>query len=150
MDLKYFDSVYKEALKAYDIDEVPVGAVIVKDDEIIASAYNMKESSNCCVDHAEIIAIKNASKVLNNWRLEDCDIYISLDPCPMCASAIKQARIKNVYSALSNTDNNYNAIVNKIFSCNDSTNCMVNFKSDLNSERFRLLLNKFFKKQRNK
>ena len=150
MDKKYFDYVYDESLKAYDINEVPIGAIIVKDGEIISTAYNRKETDNCCLSHAELIAIEEASKKLNNWRLNDCDIYISLDPCPMCASAIKQARINNVYSALSNLDDNYNSIIDSIFNNNDGTNSMVNFESDLDSERFRLLLNKFFKKQRNK
>ena len=149
MNKKFFDVVYDESIKAFNNNEVPIGAVIVKDGDIIACGYNKKESDNCCISHAEIIAIQEASKVLNNWRLNDCDIYISLDPCPMCSSAIKQARISNVYSALSNVDNDYNEIINKIFNFNDNTNSMVNYETDLDSDRFKDLLNKFFKKQRN-
>ena len=150
MDKKYFDLVYKESLKAFNCDEIPIGAVIVKDDRVIASAFNRKESSNCCLDHAELIAIREASNILNNWRLNDCDIYISLDPCPMCASAIKQARFRNVYAALSNSDQNNSSIINSIFNHNDNTNSCVMFETNLDCDRFKILLNDFFEKQRNK
>ena len=104
MNEKYLEIAFNEAEKAYKLNEVPIGAVIVKNNKIISKAHNLKESNMCCIFHAEIIAIKEASKKLNNWRLNDCDIYVTLDPCPMCASAIKQSRIKNVYSANSNSD----------------------------------------------
>lgn len=78
-------------------NEVPIAAVITKDDKIIASAVNLKESLNLPTAHAEILAIHEACDVLNSWRLDDCSIYVTLEPCPMCASAIIQSRIKNVY-----------------------------------------------------
>lgn len=87
----------EEAKKAYNIDEVPVGAIIVKNGEIISRGYNLKEINKDITAHAEIIAIKNAEKVLDNWRLNDCEMYVTLEPCPMCASAIAQARIKRLY-----------------------------------------------------
>jgi len=87
--------------------EIPVGAVIVRNDEIISRAYNTKEQDKNVTSHAEIIAIKNASKVLNNWRLEDCDLYVTLEPCPMCGWAILQSRIKNLY--FGSYDNQYGA-----------------------------------------
>ena len=148
MNVEYMNEAFKCAKMAFDIDEVPIGAVIVKNGEIISEAYNKKESMNCCTAHAEILAITEASKKLNNWRLEDCDIYVTLDPCPMCASAIKQARIKNVYSALSNSDSNNKNIINEIFK-SDSVNPSVNFVSDLDSTKSQIILNKFFQKQRN-
>lgn len=77
--------------------EVPIGAVIVKDGKIIASAHNQKESLKDVSAHAEMLAIKKASEVLENWRLEDTELYVTLEPCPMCAWAILQSRIKNVY-----------------------------------------------------
>ena len=77
-------------------DEVPVGVVIVKDDKIIAESGNRKERDNCAVCHAEIVAIKKATEALGNWWLEDCDLYVTLEPCPMCAGAIVNARIKRV------------------------------------------------------
>lgn len=87
----------KEAHKALELKEVPVGAVIVKDNIIIARAHNLKESLKDTTAHAEILAIKEASKVLNNWRLNGCEMYVTLEPCPMCASAIAQARIGKLY-----------------------------------------------------
>ena len=150
MDKKYFDLAYEEAQKAFDLEEVPVGCIIVKDNRVLASAHNMKETDCCVTSHAEILAIQEASKKINNWRLEDCDLYVTLDPCPMCASAIKQSRIKNVYSALNNSDQDNLFIISKIFNLNDSTNSMVYFDTNLSVEKSKLLLNKFFKNQRNK
>ena len=77
--------------------DIPVGAVIVKNKEIIAYAHNMKEELNLSCAHAEILAIEMAQKGLKRWRLNDCDMYVTLEPCPMCASAIIQAKIKNLY-----------------------------------------------------
>ncbi len=87
----------KEAKKAYDKLEVPVGAVIVKDGKIIARAHNLKETKYDTTKHAEILAIQKASKKLNNWRLIDCEMYVTLEPCSMCAGAIINSRIKKVY-----------------------------------------------------
>ena len=87
----------KEAKKAYEKLEVPVGAVIVKDGKIIAKAHNLKETKNTATAHAEILAIEKASKKLNSWRLIDCDMYVTLEPCTMCMGAIISARIKNLY-----------------------------------------------------
>ena len=87
----------KEAKKAYDKKEIPVGAVIVKDNKIIARGYNRKEEKNDTTKHAEIIAIQKASKKLNSWRLIDCEMYVTLEPCSMCAGALIQSRIKKVY-----------------------------------------------------
>ena len=148
MNQKFLDMAFELAKRAYNLNEVPIGAIIVKNDEVIGCGYNQKESNNSVLKHAELIAIEEASKNLNNWRLEDCDIYITLDPCPMCASAIKQARIKNVYSALNNTDESYLKIINKIFIA-DNTNPSVNFTSNLAVDKSKNLLNSFFKKQRN-
>lgn len=87
----------KEAKKAYKKLEVPVGAIIVKNGEIIARAHNLKEEKNDTTKHAEIIAIQKASKVLKAWRLEECEMYVTLEPCSMCAGAIINSRIKKVY-----------------------------------------------------
>ncbi len=83
--------------KAIKNNEVPIAAVIVKDNKIIGEGYNKINKENNILNHAEIIAIKKASKKLKNWRLEDCDIYITLEPCSMCKEIIKKSRIKNVY-----------------------------------------------------
>ena len=87
----------KEAKKAELIDEVPIGCVIVKDDKIIARGHNQRETNQSPIGHAEIIAINKASKKLKSWRLEGCDIYVTLEPCIMCSGAIIQSRISKVY-----------------------------------------------------
>lgn len=94
---KYLKEALKEAKKAYEKDEVPVGAIIVKEDKIIARAHNLRETKNNALAHAEIICINKACKKLGTWRLEGCKMYITLAPCQMCLGAIKQARINEVY-----------------------------------------------------
>lgn len=97
MEEKFMKEALKEAKKAYDKLEVPVGCVIVKDGKIIARAHNLKETKKDTTNHAEIIAIKKASKKLESWRLNGCDLYVTLEPCSMCAGAIINSRISNVY-----------------------------------------------------
>ena len=87
----------KETKKAYNKLEIPVGDVIVKNGEIIARAHNIKEEKKDTTKHAEILAIQKASKKLETWRLNDCEMYVTLEPCPMCAGALIQSRIKKVY-----------------------------------------------------
>ena len=96
MEEKFMKEALKEAKKAYEKDEVPVGAVIVKDGKIIAKAHNTKEIKLDTTCHAEILAIKKASKRLETWRLEGCTMYVTLEPCPMCAGALIQSRIDKV------------------------------------------------------
>ena len=97
MQEKFMKEALKEAKKAYDKLEVPVGCVIVKDDKIISRGFNLKETKLDTTKHAEIIAIQKASKKLQSWRLLDCDMYVTLEPCSMCAGAIINSRIKNLY-----------------------------------------------------
>ena len=94
---KFMKEALKEAKKAYNKLEVPVGAVIVKNGKIIARGYNQKETKTDTTKHAEILAIQKASKKLNSWRLENCEMYVTLEPCSMCAGALIQSRIKKVY-----------------------------------------------------
>ncbi len=94
---KYMKEAIKEAKKAYIEGEIPVGAVIVKNNKIIARAYNQKEGKLDTTKHAEILAIQKASKKLKAWRLTDCEMYVTLEPCSMCAGALIQSRIKKVY-----------------------------------------------------
>ena len=86
--------------KAGSMGEIPIGAVIVRDNKIISKAHNKREKSQIATHHAEILAIQKACKKLKSWRLDDCDIYVTLEPCPMCAGAIQNARLKNVYYAV--------------------------------------------------
>ena len=95
-DEKYMRLAIDEALKAKDKLEVPIGAVIVQDDEVVASAYNLRETEQRSVAHAELLAIDEACKKLGTWRLEDATLYVTLEPCPMCAGAIVLSRVKRV------------------------------------------------------
>lgn len=97
MQEEFMQEALKEARKAYKKLEIPVGAVIVKNGEIIAKAYNIKEEKKDTTKHAEILAIQRASKKLGTWRLNECEMYVTLEPCPMCAGAIIQARLKKIY-----------------------------------------------------
>ena len=95
-DERYMKEAIKQARKAYALNEVPIGCVIVSNDKIIARAYNRRNTDKCTLSHAEITAIKKAAKKCGDWRLEECTIYITLEPCQMCAGAIVQARIPRV------------------------------------------------------
>ena len=104
----YMRIAINEAKKALKEDEVPIGAVIVKDGKVISKAYNKREKSQNAICHAEILAIEKACKKLKSWRLDGAEIYVTLEPCPMCAGAIANARIeKLVYAAkeMSSNDN---------------------------------------------
>lgn len=102
--MDYMSVALDEAKNAYLSGEVPIGAVIVKDGEIIAKAHNMKEKLKSPIAHAEILAIEEASKVLGDWRLTGTEMYVTLEPCSMCASAIAQARISKLYIGTFNRD----------------------------------------------
>ncbi len=92
----YMKMALREAKKAYKLGEVPIGCVIVYEDKIIGRGYNRRNTDKNTLAHAEITAIKKASKVIGDWRLEDCTLYVTLEPCQMCSGAIVQARIPNV------------------------------------------------------
>ncbi len=94
---KYMKEALKQAKKARDIEEVPIGCVIVYQDKIIGRGYNRRRIDKNTLSHAELNAIKKASKKLGDWRLDDCEMYVTLEPCQMCAGAIVQSRIKKVY-----------------------------------------------------
>lgn len=98
--LKPMEEATYLAYKAGSVGEIPIGAVIVRNNKIISKAYNNREKSQIATHHAEILAIQKACKKLKSWRLDDCDLYVTLEPCPMCAGAIINARIKNVYYAV--------------------------------------------------
>jgi tRNA(adenine34) deaminase len=97
VDEKFMNQAYIEALKAYNKEETPVGAVIVREGKVIARGHNERESKEDPTQHAEITAIRKASRKLQSWRLNDCDMYVTLEPCTMCAGAIIQARIRRLY-----------------------------------------------------
>ncbi|NLX64637.1 MAG: nucleoside deaminase [Clostridiaceae bacterium] len=93
----YMEQAIIEAKKAFELGEVPVGAIMVYKGDIIARAHNLREKSNNALAHAEILVINEACKKLNTWRLDSCELYVTLEPCPMCAGAIINARISSVY-----------------------------------------------------
>lgn len=134
MNEKYMEIAYLEANKAYKKMEVPVGAVIVKDNKVISKAHNLMETKNDCTKHAEIIAIKKASKKLKNWRLIDCDLYVTLEPCEMCKGAISLSRIKNVYFSVKKEDKKTKDTCNYIFK-SDNNKCLELLKSFFNKLR---------------
>ncbi len=99
---KYMRAAIREAKKAYALEEVPIGCVIVRKEKIIARGYNRRNTDKNTLAHAELSAIKKASKKCGDWRLEDCTMYVTLEPCQMCAGAIIQSRIKKVVIAAKN------------------------------------------------
>lgn len=110
---QYMDIALKEAKKAFKKKEIPIGAVIVKNGKIISKAYNRKEKKQISVYHAEIIAISRACKKLKNWRLNDCELYVTVEPCMMCCGAILQSRISTVIFGTVNENYGYSHILKK-------------------------------------
>ena len=134
----------KEAKKAYKKGEVPIGAVIVKNNKIISRAYNQKEKNKIATHHAEILAINKACKKINNWRLIDCTLYVTVEPCLMCCGAIIQSRIKKVVYGISNK--NYGG-VESINTTLKNTNITV--ENGIMQDECLNLLQKFFNEKRN-
>lgn len=136
----------KNAKKAYDAGDVPVGAVIVRDGEIIAEAYNEREGAHRATAHAEILAIERACEKLGRWRLSDCEMYITLEPCTMCAGAILNARIGKIYFALK--DANSGAFGSVLNLNSYPLLHKVNAECGLCEQESRELLSSFFKERR--
>lgn len=147
MEEKFMKAALKEAKKAYDKLEVPVGAVIVKDEKIIARAHNLKETKNDTTKHAEILAIQKASKKLNSWRLIDCEMYVTLEPCSMCAGALINSRIKKVYIGASDPKT---GAVGSVFNLlEDYTfNHKVEYEKGVLQDECESILKEFFKELR--
>lgn len=142
----YMDLAIEEAKKAGTIGEVPVGAVIVKNGEIIAKAHNLKETLNSPTAHAEILAIEEACKKLNNWRLSGCELYVTLEPCPMCAGAILQSRIAKLHiGTIDDTTGACGSIINIVQ--NPNLNHFLDVKW-YNDERCSDILTNFFRVRR--
>lgn len=148
LDLEFMEEAIAEAKLAEDIDEVPIGAVIVRDGKIIARAHNTRETSKCATHHAEILAIEEACRTLGGWRLPETTLYVTLEPCAMCAGAIINARIPNVvYGA---PDLRFGAFGSLI----DLSEIPLNHKPDIRrgvrAEECKALLGEYFKKKRKK
>lgn len=144
---KYMKEALKEAKKAYNKLEIPVGAVIVKDGKIIARAHNQKETKFDTTKHAEILAIQKASKKLGAWRLNDCEMYVTLEPCSMCAGAIVNSRIKKVYIGTSDEKTGAVGSVLNLFE-DYKFNHTVEFEKGILQEQCEKILKDFFKELR--
>lgn len=147
MDQKYMREALKQAKKADKIDEVPIGCVMVYEDRIIARAYNRRNTDKNTLAHAELLAIKKASKVLGDWRLEDCTMYITLEPCQMCAGAIVQARIKRVVVGSMNPKAGCAGSVLNLLQMNQF-NHQVELETGVMEEECSRMLKEFFKRLR--
>ncbi len=146
-DKFFMQEALKEAKKAYKKNEVPVGAVVVYNDKIIARAHNFNITTNDPTAHAEILALRKASKVLKNYRLPDCEMYTTLEPCPMCAGAMVYARIKRLVYATEDPKSGCCKSVLNIVN-NKKLNHRIEVVSGVCKKESEKLLKKFFKRLR--
>ena len=140
MDEKFFEICIKEAKISYQHGDVPIGAIIVKDGKIIGEGYNTREKNNDVMGHAEINAIKDASKNLNNWNLQGSVMYVTLKPCSMCLSVIRESRVDFVYYLLDKPEKKFEY----------SRTAIHNFDDENAKEEYLGILQDFFKKLREK
>lgn len=144
---KFMKEALKEAKKAYDKLEIPVGAIIVKDGKIIARAHNIKEEKKDTTKHAEILAIQKASKKLDAWRLSECEMYVTLEPCAMCAGALIQSRIQKVYiGAMDEKTGACGSVLNLLGDY--KFNHIVDVETGICKEKCESILKEFFKELR--
>ena len=146
--MNYLDEALKQANIAYKKKEVPIGAVIVKNNKVIARAHNSREKNQNALYHAEVIAINKACKKLKSWRLNDCTMYVTLEPCAMCAGAILNSRLGKV--VIGCLDNDHGAVVSKYTLLSDG---ILNHKTIVElaeNEECKSLIKSFFKNIRKK
>ena len=148
-DEKYMKAAIKQAKKAYVLDEVPIGCVIVQNDKIIARGYNRRNTDKNTLAHAELSAIKKASKKTGDWRLEDCTMYVTLEPCQMCAGAIVQSRLKKVVIACMNPKAGCAGSVLNLLQMKQF-NHQVEMETGILEEECSQILSNFFKELRQK
>ena len=135
----YIDFIIDLAKKAYNYDDIPVGAIVVKDNDIIGYGFNQRNTFGSVIGHAEIDAIEMACKKIGDWRLDNCDMYVTLLPCMMCTGAIIESRIKNVYYLCDRTNVRFNS--------KEYLN-VIKIKNDNKSFEYMKLLQKFFENKR--
>ena len=148
-DEKYMKAAIKQAKKAYALEEVPIGCVIVQNDKIIARGYNRRNTDKNTLAHAELSAIKKASKKTGDWRLEDCTMYVTLEPCQMCAGAIVQSRLKKVVIACMNPKAGCAGSVLNLLQMKQF-NHQVEMETGILEEECSQMLSNFFKELRQK
>ena len=146
-DEKYMREAIKQAKKAYEINEVPIGCVIVCEDKIISRGYNRRTTNKNPLAHAEMIAIKKASKKVGDWRLEDCTMYVTLEPCQMCSGAIVQSRMKKVVVGCMNAKAGCAGSILNLLQM-DEFNHQVELETGVLEEECSLLMKNFFKELR--
>lgn len=144
---EFMEMALLEAEKARKREEVPIGAVIVKSGKVIAKGFNKREKTKSALNHAEIVAIRKACKKLKDWRLEGCEIYVTLKPCPMCAGAIANARIDKVYYSADETNTSDN-LAEQIFASTRLNHKVEMEKLDAYSEKCAQMLSAFFRSKR--
>jgi tRNA(adenine34) deaminase len=148
MEDKYMLEAIKEAKKAFKSGDVPVGAVIVENNKIIARSHNKKELLNIATSHAEINVINIACKKKNSWRLDSCELYVTSEPCLMCAGAIIQSRIKRLIYGPSNEKFGYVKSIDQVLN-NKKNNHIVDIKNGVCEKEITNMLKEFFKDKRN-
>ena len=144
---KYMREAIKQAKKAYELGEVPIGCVIVFEDKIIGRGYNRRVTDKNTLSHAELNAIRKASKKLGDWRLDGCEMYITLEPCQMCAGAIVQSRIKKVYSGCMNPKAGCAGSILNLLNV-PQFNHQVEFETDVLHDECSSMLTNYFKEMR--
>ena len=149
MNHEYFMKIaLEEAHKAYEKNEVPIGAIIVKNGEVIARAHNTRECDQSALAHAEMIAIQRANDALESWRLDSCSLYVTIEPCQMCSGAIIQSRIENVYYGAVDLKSGAHQSILNLFEY--PFNHKVNVVGGVLNEECSNLMTSFFKQLRNK
>ena len=148
-DIFFMKEALKQAKKAGKIGEVPIGCVIVRDGQVIARGYNRRNTDKTTLAHAELAAIKKASKVVGDWRLEDCTLYVTLEPCQMCAGAIVQARMKRVVAGAMNPKAGCAGSILNLLQV-ERFNHQVEFEHGVLEEECSAILQNFFKQLRKK
>lgn len=143
----FMNEALNEAKKALQFSEVPIGAVVVKEGRIVGRGHNSRESEELALAHAEINAIRDASKTLGTWRLTDCDIYVTIEPCPMCTGAIYQARIRNIYFGATDEKAGACGTLFNLFEVN-GLNHYCNIHKGILEEESRQIIKDFFKRKR--
>lgn len=148
-DETFMKQAILQARKAYRQQETPIGCVIVHQGKIIARGYNKRNKNKCALGHAELEAIRKASKVLGDWRLEGCTMYVTLEPCPMCAGALIQSRITKVVAGAMNAKAGFGGSLINIFNI-EGLNHRVEFEHGVLEEECRRLMQDFFRELREK
>lgn len=148
VDIKYMEEALMEASKALELDEAPIGAVITMGDKIISRGYNRRNTDKNPLAHAEIFAINEAAKIVGDWRLEDCTLYVTLEPCPMCAGAIVQARIPRLVFGTHSPKAGFAGSIMNILQL-DSLNHQVDIRGGVLQEECSQIIKGYFQNMRN-